>query len=188
LVVRCWRHRSFPAPEPVCYWASCWACPRPSSCDWWSGTGCALASPIGIRVPGKDAAESETETVSAEQKKAAAFRAGVFGLTCVAALLIGIYLRTHNVLSPSEPTLTQQMYELVGLGFDAKEARRIAVLRAYGDGAEQKSAGGGKSADLSAALRNTHLFSSSAERCEQIRVDRFKDMSAGISWLAKKGV
>ena len=87
-----------------------------------------LASLVGIRVPGKEPAEAPTETVSVAQKRAAAFRAGVFGLSCLLGLLGGIYLRTHNALSPIQPSLKQQVDELVSVGFSAVEARRIAVL------------------------------------------------------------
>ena len=141
-----------------------------------------LASLVGIRVPGKEPAEAPTETVSVAQKRAAAFRAGVFGLTCLLGLLGGIYLRTHNALSPIQPSLKQQVDELVSVGFSAAEARRIAVLHSLDAGStESKPTDATKVADAGAMLRRTVLFASTAENCDRLNVDRFKDVDTAIA-------
>jgi hypothetical protein len=141
-----------------------------------------LAAFIGIRLPGKEAADAPPETISVAQRRAAAFRAGAFGLTCVLGLLGGIYLRTHNSLSPAQPSLRQQVDELTAVGFSAVEARRIAVLHSLDVGSsEAKPTETTKAADAVAMVRSTLLFAGSAERCERVSVDRFKDMAAAMA-------
>jgi hypothetical protein len=141
-----------------------------------------LASLIGIRLPSKEGAEARVENISAAQRTAAAVRSGVFGLACVAGLLGGIYMRTHNALSPAQPSLKQQVGDLVNLGFSAAEARRIVVLHTLDEGsAPPKSADSTKAADTGAMLRNSVLFADTAERCERLSADRFADLKAAIA-------
>jgi hypothetical protein len=100
----------------------------------------------------------------------------------VLGLLGGIYLRTHNALSPAQPSLKQQVDELVSVGFSAAEARRIAVLHSLDAGStEAKSTDATKAADTAVMVRSTLLFSDTAERCERLSVDRFKDVGAAIA-------
>lgn len=141
-----------------------------------------LASFIGIRIPGKAPAAAPTETISVVQRRAAAFGAGVFGLTCALGLLGGIYLRTHNALSPVQPSLKQQIDELVSVGFSAVEARRIAVLHSLdASSTEGKPSDATKAVDAGAILRNTVLFAGTTGNCERLSVDRFKDVEATIA-------
>jgi hypothetical protein len=141
-----------------------------------------LASLVGIRVPGKEPGEAPTEATSAAQRRAAAYRAGVFGFTCLLGLLGGISLRTHNALSPVQPSLKQQVDELVSVGFSAVDARRIAVLHSLDAGAtEGKSSDATRVVDTGAMLRKTILFASAAESCDRLSVDRFKDVEAAIA-------
>jgi hypothetical protein len=52
-----------------------------------------------------------------------------FGLSCAAALLVGVYLRTHNVLAVS---LTEQNRQLQAIFPDQADRIRILLLENYG--------------------------------------------------------
>ncbi len=54
--------------------------------------------------------------------EAKAVRIGSFGLACVVGAYLGIYVRSHNLLSPAEPTLADQAAEYQSLGFTKQEA------------------------------------------------------------------
>ena len=53
--------------------------------------------------------------------EAKAVRIGSFGLACVVGAYLGIYVRSHNLLSPAKPTLAEQAAEYQSLGFTKQE-------------------------------------------------------------------
>jgi hypothetical protein len=141
-----------------------------------------LATFIGIRGPNKDSLEAPGEATNGAQRKGLAFRAGAFGFTCIVGLLTGIYLRTHDSLSPPRPSLKQQVDELVSVGFSAAEARRIAVLHSLdAERAEAKPADAVRASESAGAVQSTLLFGTSAETCDRVNVDRFKNMTTAIA-------
>lgn len=85
-----------------------------------------LASLIGLKNPATDD-DSGSQILTNSQFKLAGLRTGSFGLACVLGIFVGIYMRTHNVLSPVEPTLKVQFNELTQIGFSPKEARDLLV-------------------------------------------------------------
>jgi hypothetical protein len=68
-----------------------------------------VASLVGVRIPGKGDASAPDHAVSAAQRKLAAVRGGTFGFTCLLGVIVGLYIRTHDSLSP---TLQQRVAEL----------------------------------------------------------------------------
>ena len=113
------------------------------------------------------------------QLKLAGLRTGSFGLACVLGIFVGIYMRTHNVLSPTEPTLEVQFNELTQIGFSPKEARNLLVIKKFNTKSTTE-----KSADSSptAAWGKTVLFATDATLCEKIAVDRFESFTAVMSF------
>ncbi|MEJ6001159.1 hypothetical protein [Paucibacter soli] len=133
-----------------------------------------LASLIGLRLPGK--ADAATEAPGPAQRRASHWRAAVFSLLCIVGLLSGLYVRTHDLLSPAPRSLRAQVDELTALGFSAAEARRIVVLHKLDDSpvpapASASNAMPGKSL----------LFAAQAERCERLNPERFKDLAATVA-------
>jgi len=133
-----------------------------------------LASLLGIRIPGKGGESDGTATIHDAQQKLIGIRAGLFGLTCIIGLFAGIYMRTHNVLSPAEPTLKNQFDELTGIGFSNDDARQILM----GTISNQASGRG----DTSPTSNETVLFSIDSASCEQIAVDRFESFAAAANY------
>ena len=131
-----------------------------------------LASLLGISLPKKDGPPESEETV-ARKFTLIGVRAGCFGLSCVVGILGGIYLRTHNVLSPAEPGLPERFAELTSIGFTPGEARQILV-----DGATERSGG----PEDAPSVRDTILFSISSEACEKMAIDRFASLSAAADY------
>jgi hypothetical protein len=141
-----------------------------------------LASIIGLPRVAKDGDTVPSETVGAASRRFTAVRAGMFGIFCVAGLLGGIYLRTHDALSPARPSLRQRFNDLVDLGFSNAEARR-AVLLSLDDGAGHgpPSEATTKAGNSDALLHDTLLFSGGSQRCDRLDADRFADVKAAIA-------
>ena len=140
-----------------------------------------LTSLIGMQTPKKSGDQETTEKISQEQLKLIGIRAGVFGLTCIVGIFAGIYMRTHNVLSPPKPTLKEQVNELIGIGFNSQEARDLVVVQVpYADSSSEKT--NNRSTLSTDALQNTVLFSIDSETCEKIAISRFENISAAIGY------
>ncbi|MCJ8273087.1 MAG: hypothetical protein MJK04_27265 [Psychrosphaera sp.] len=60
---------------------------------------------------------------------AKAVRVGGFGFACVLAALLGLFVRTHNLMSPSLQSLKQQYVEL---GFSETQALDFVAQKAFG--------------------------------------------------------
>lgn len=135
-----------------------------------------IASFVGLRIQSKESADASADAGSPAQRKLAALRAGCFGVTCVLGLLCGIYLRTHDSLSPAPVPPKQQMEELLALGFSAAEARTLVVQRLWGP-----LPGNPKPADSPAALRSSSLFTGSSDLCERASMQRFQGMDSAIA-------
>lgn len=56
-------------------------------------------------------------------------RLGSFGVTCAIAVVLGVFLRTHNIASPS---ISQQVEEIRKAGYSPEEARRWVAYRNLG--------------------------------------------------------
>lgn len=137
-----------------------------------------LASLLGLKIPKKNGEQATDDTTNREQQKLIGIRAGFFGLTCVVGIFIGIYMRTHNVLSPPELTLKQQIAELTAIGFSAQEARELVVPHATGTNPF------GKKISEERPIYKTNLFATDLEIRDQIVANtrRFADISTAIKY------
>jgi len=133
-----------------------------------------LAALIGLRLPAR--ADAASEAASPAQRRAGHWRAAVFSLLCVLGLLAGLYIRTHDLLSPAPPSLRQRVDELSAIGFSATEARRIVVLHRLDDAPLPPAAPA-----AAPSSKNSALFSAQAERCERLDPGRFKDLAATVA-------
>jgi len=133
-----------------------------------------LAALIGLPMPGKSTTAAEAP--SPARRKAAHWRAAVFSLACMLGLLFGLYVRTHDLLSPAPRSLQAQVDELKALGFTADQARRIVVLHRLDDAPLPPPAPA-----AAPSSKNSALFSAQAERCERLNPGRFKDLAATVA-------
>lgn len=131
----------------------------------------AIAALLGALVlPAPGAGEG---TVPAPARlRMAAWRSGALGLAAIAGLLIGLWLRTHDALSPTAPTLAQQVAEVQAAGWPADEARRLVASRAFPASATAAPA---------PSPRATLLFSGSSDDCERLAPARFATVAAAAT-------
>jgi len=120
---------------------------------------------IDINIKG---AESFAPVTAEQQQFLIGVRAGCFGLSCIIGIMAGIYLRTHDLLSPPEPTLNEQFAELVAIGFSPQESRQLLVPGSGRIGATK---------ELRPPTRDTVLFSIPSETCDKIDIDRFVSLA-----------
>ena len=140
-----------------------------------------LASLIGTKNPNKSDEQLSDAAINQKQMKLIGIRAGVFGLACIVGIFSGIYMRTHNVLSPPQPTLKQVVAELTDIGFSSQEARNIVFAKLT----NKKTSGekiDDKAGASTSALKNTVLFSIDSATCEKIDINRFENISAAINY------
>ena len=144
-----------------------------------------LASLLGFKLPVREGADGSKadQLPQATVQILIGLRAGTFGFACVLGIFAGIYMRTHDLLSPPERGLEARYAELLAVGFGPEQARaRLmpspATLQTV---AERKP-----------DTRQTVLFSIDAENCSQLSEDRFASLAAAaayyrgrdLDWLA----
>jgi len=134
-----------------------------------------LASLLGFKVPTRDRDEgaADEQLPPALAQMLIGVRAGTFGFACVLGIFAGIYMRTHDVLSPPERGLETRYAELLAVGFDPEKARALLISPS---GAALAT--GNREPDT----RQTVLFSVDAEKCAQLDVDRFASLDAAASY------
>lgn len=142
----------------------------------------ALAALLGsVVLPAAQAKGLPAETAAAVAK-AAAWRSTALGLACIAGLVAGLWMRTHDVLSPPAPSLARQLAELRDAGYPADEARRLVASRAF-PAAERAASG----AAPAAGLRSTVLFGQGSSACEQMAPSRYASVAAAGQAYAAAG-
>lgn len=144
-----------------------------------------LASLLGLKLPARDSAAAATDDQlpQAMVQMLIGVRAGTFGFACVVGIFAGIYMRTHDLLSPPARGLEARYAELLAVGFDPGEARNLLI-------SPPATSGHGGEGKLD--TRQTVLFSIDAENCSQLSEDRFASLSAAaayyrgreLDWLA----
>ena len=115
-------------------------------------------------------------------------RLGSFGVACAVAVLLGLYIRTHNWLSPS---ISDQVAEIQKAGYTAEEARKWVALRNIGTALAPTAAStaDGKSATAAAApIAGSVLFSGANEgQCQYFDTSRYKDTQEHLYALRQMG-
>lgn len=145
------------------------------------GAVTALLSSLLVATPaivGTGGEEKGKIRLPAADLRLAGYRAGTFGLVCVIGVFLGIYMRTHNVLSPPYPTLREQYDELVGLGFSSEEARKIVIGQSVVDGPTRQ----GSNESTTGTAKDTVLFAVDTAVCEKIAPDRFENLAGAIDY------
>lgn len=144
-----------------------------------------LTSLIGRIPPKQDQDQAGAEAFSLHQQKLINIRAGFFGLTCVLGIFAGLYMRTHSVLSPPEPTLKERLEELTGLGFSGPEARALLFPPLAKPGSAEENT---PTATPSSPIHKTVLFSIDAKLCEQLAANNFDTFAAAIGYYRHRNL
>jgi hypothetical protein len=116
-------------------------------------------------------------------------RLGGFGVACTAAILLGLFIRTHDLLSPS---IADQVSEVQKAGYTSPEARRWVAYKNVGAVLESGSSGGstaqpetGRGAE---SVAGSVLFSSAdAGECQHFDTARYKDVPEHLYSLRQSG-
>jgi hypothetical protein len=101
-------------------------------------------------------------------------RLGAFGIACAASVLVGLFVRTHNWLSPS---ISDQVAEVRKAGYSDEEARRWVAEKNIGAPftssethvASLKASDGG-------AIGSVLFSSGNSGECQHFDTNRYKDV------------
>lgn len=118
-----------------------------------------------------------TDTTPARQRDAA-WRSGALGIGAIVGLTAGVWMRTHDALSPERPTLAQQVAAVQAAGFSAEEARRLVASKEF---PAARATSAPAAAATSADARATVLFGADASTCEKLAPSRYKDTAASAA-------
>lgn len=136
----------------------------------------------------------EKASEDAPRREGSVMRLGSFGVACTFAILLGLFLRTHNWASPS---IAQQVEEVQKAGYSADEARRWVAYKNVGTILETGSGGGprpgtehsapaagGRSDSVAASV----LFAGgNSGECQYFDTGRYKDTSEHLYSLRQSG-
>lgn len=118
-------------------------------------------------------------------------RLGGFGVACAAAILLGLFIRTHNLVSP---TIAQQVDEVRRAGYSAEEARRWVAYKNVGaildavPGNADAPAVSGHSGGGTEGVAGSVLFSgANTGECQYFDTSRYKDISEHLYSLRQQG-
>ncbi|UPG72699.1 hypothetical protein MVG78_00405 [Roseomonas gilardii subsp. gilardii] len=109
--------------------------------------------------------------VKAEDSPDRALRIGSFGAACSLALLLGLGLRTHDLLSPS---IRAEVRQWTDAGFEEKEARAMVAFQRLGIAPPDSAKPADRPAKADAPARPqpgtyaTALFASTTDMCGRI--------------------
>jgi hypothetical protein len=140
---------------------------------------------LGFARPAKDGDPSYAD--------GSAVRLGGFGVACSVAVLLGLFIRTHDWLSPS---IADQVSEVQKAGFSGEEARRWVAYKNVGavlDSGTSRGSNGGKDASAAGvrgaeALAGSVLFASAnSSECQNFDTSRYKDVSEHLYSLRQLG-
>lgn len=131
---------------------------------------------LGFVRPSKDGESSYAE--------GSVVRLGSFGLACTAAVLFGLFIRTHNLLSPS---ISEQIGDVRNAGYTDEEAHRWVAYRNIGI-ATGSSSEKSHPADGSASVAGSVLFSSAnSGECQYFDTNRYQNTKEHLYALQQLG-
>ena len=109
--------------------------------------------------------------------KTSSIKAGAFGFACILGILVGLFLRSNELLAPSPQ---EQIARYTEAGIDADYARELWVLEKFG-----VPPGGGEvqMGELQKA-KTTALFSGEGDTslCEAVKPERYNSDPNEIAW------
>ncbi len=138
-----------------------------------------LAAFLGLSGPATDADASKRHLL---RTSSSPHRIIAFGLLAVAGLFLGLWMRTHNALSPSRATDVQSWIDAV---FPPQEARGLRVYAELGLAPE-----GLKPAESSAkSTTNSVLYGSGRDACRNLEPRRFISAEETLkAWDLEEGM
>lgn len=113
-------------------------------------------------------------------------RLGSFGVACAIAVVVGIFVRTHNVASPS---ISQQVEEIRKAGYSAEEARRWVAYRNLGANLDAGPPGEKPRETVSVAPAASSVLFSGTESgdCRHFDTTQYKNAAEQINALRLAG-
>ncbi|TPW17434.1 MAG: hypothetical protein FD130_662 [Halothiobacillaceae bacterium] len=132
-----------------------------------AGLTALLATFLGLEV--------KSAATSAPHAARRAWRMAGFGIVCAVSLLLGMTIRTHNLLAP---TLVDQVSSWQAAGFDNEQARQLVAYQLLGVAPEHwRTTNEGRVAGRTASA----LFAGeSSSSCGDLAPDRY---SSAAEWL-----
>ena len=103
-------------------------------------------------------------------------RAGLFGLFCLLGVFIGLVVRTHNLLSPSESALVKFHQDLLTVGFTEQQARKLLLTKA-----------GTLATSETPSSSDSVLFTLSSEQCANLNPALFSSLQAAAEHYRLQG-
>jgi hypothetical protein len=89
-----------------------------------------LAAFLGLQDQRSSNGEIGGDSDSSLQRiKMSGLRVGSFGIACAFAILFGVYLRTHNVLSKKQLPIEEQVKKWTDAGYDDIKAQQLVVYQ-----------------------------------------------------------
>lgn len=132
-----------------------------------------LAAFLGLQPEKRRTANSEDKPGGVLSKmQQNSLKAGSFGLACVFAIFLGLFIRNHNVF---ERPLKSQLSEWEKAGYDLDYARQLIVLEKFGIDPETKKITFG---DMQKG-KTSALYAKKGKKdlCSAIDPERFKDVA-----------
>jgi hypothetical protein len=132
--------------------------------------------------------EKTTSQDGHSPKPTAAFRLLSFGFSCSAFLVLGVFLRTHNTLSPS---LKDQEQLLQSAHFTPSEVHQLLLWQSFGiSGVTGTDHDFGLKVDKDKAFgasSSSVLFAGEADKCLALTFSNYHDMEAYLEGLGNRG-
>lgn len=149
-----------------------------------AGLTALLAAFLGLNEKaGKATTEAETGESKYPELGSSSLRIGSFGLACVTGIVLGVYVRTHDSLSPS---LEERYESWKKIGFTDKEARELIAserIKAYADKPEKEAASANKPAP-----EHSVLFASLGENCNDLNPEKYTSVTETLqAWNLQGG-
>jgi|KBSMisStandDraft_5_1062788.scaffolds.fasta_scaffold437737_2 hypothetical protein len=116
-------------------------------------------------------------------------RLGAFGVTCAIAVVLGIFIRTHNWASPS---IAEQVADVQKAGYSPEEARRWVAYKNIGGALEAPTSGPEKSREAAggggAPTASSVLFSGKdSGECRHFDTTLYKNTAEHLNALRQLG-
>lgn len=116
-------------------------------------------------------------------------RLGGFGVACAAAVLLGLFIRTHNWVSPS---IAQQVSDVQKAGYSGEEARRWVAYKNIGaileSGSSSSTSTQSSPARGAEPVAGSVLFSGAdSGECQHFDTSRYKDAPEHLYSLRQSG-
>jgi hypothetical protein len=138
-----------------------------------AGLTALLAAFLGLsEKASKPPADQDTNDTKYPEVRSSSLRIGSFGLACVGGIMLGVYIRTHDSLSPSVETRYEAWKRI---GFTEKEARELIAferIKTASDKPEKDAATTNK-----IAPERSVLFASMGENCNDLDPEKFTSVS-----------